>query len=44
MNVFVAAQIAYSSNSRSLERFRPHVGLRVTPWLPAGSALQLLFT
>ncbi|GAA1331612.1 HAD-IC family P-type ATPase [Saccharothrix algeriensis] len=48
VNVFVAAQIAYLVNSRSLERFRPHVGLRANPWLPAGIAvtiaLQLLFT
>ncbi|NUT52522.1 MAG: HAD-IC family P-type ATPase, partial [Saccharothrix sp.] len=48
VNVFVAAQIAYLFNSRSLERFRPRVGLRANPWLPAGIAvtvaLQLLFT
>ncbi|MGM1065271.1 HAD-IC family P-type ATPase [Saccharothrix sp. Mg75] len=48
VNVFVAAQIAYLFNSRSLENFRPHVGLRANPWLPAGIAvtvvLQLLFT
>lgn len=48
VNVFVAAQIAYLLNCRSLDRPRPRVGLRANPWLPAGIAitvaLQLLFT
>ncbi|MBB5801166.1 cation-transporting ATPase F [Saccharothrix ecbatanensis] len=48
VNVFVAAQIAYLFNCRSLRDLRPHVGFRRNPWLPAGIAvtvaLQLLFT
>ncbi|ROP35085.1 HAD-IC family P-type ATPase [Saccharothrix texasensis] len=48
VNVFVAAQIAYLVNCRSLRHLRPHVGLKSNPWLLVGIAvtvaLQLLFT
>ncbi|KOX14557.1 carbonate dehydratase [Saccharothrix sp. NRRL B-16348] len=48
VNVFVAAQIAYLFNCRSLRDLRPHVGFRRNPWLLVGIAvtvaLQLLFT
>ncbi|MFJ6671203.1 cation-translocating P-type ATPase [Actinosynnema sp. NPDC091369] len=48
VNVFVAAQVAYLFNCRSLRELRPHVGFRRNPWLPTGVAvtvvLQLLFT
>ncbi|MBB5960449.1 cation-transporting ATPase F [Saccharothrix tamanrassetensis] len=48
VNVFVAAQIAYLFNCRSLEQLRPRVGLRRNPWLLVGVtvtiALQLAFT
>ncbi|QQQ80201.1 HAD-IC family P-type ATPase [Saccharothrix sp. 6-C] len=48
VNVFVAAQIAYLFNCRSLRNLRPHVGFRRNPWLLVGVAvtivLQLLFT
>lgn len=48
VNVFVAAQIAYLFNCRSLRDLRPRVGFRRNPWLVVGiavtAALQLLFT
>ncbi|QQQ74205.1 HAD-IC family P-type ATPase [Saccharothrix sp. 6-C] len=48
VNVFVAAQVAYLFNCRSLRDLRPHVGFRRNPWLLVGIAvtavLQLLFT
>ncbi len=48
VNVFVAAQIAYLFNCRSLDRLSPGTSLRANPWLPAGiattAALQLLLT
>ncbi|GGP75557.1 HAD-IC family P-type ATPase [Saccharothrix coeruleofusca] len=48
VNVFVAAQIAYLFNCRSLENLRPRVGVRRNPWLLIGIVvtvvLQLLLT
>jgi cation-transporting ATPase F len=48
VNAFVAAQIAYLVNCRSLENLRPQVGFLSNPWLLVGIAttavLQLLFT
>jgi cation-transporting ATPase F len=48
VNVFVAAQIAYLLNCRSLENLRPGVSIARSPWLLGGIAvtagLQLLFT
>jgi cation-transporting P-type ATPase F len=48
VNAFVAAQIAYLVNCRSLQNVRPRVGFLSNPWLLAGVGatvvLQLLFT
>jgi cation-transporting P-type ATPase F len=48
VNVFVAAQIAYLFNCRSLEHLRPATAVRHSPWLITGigvtAALQLAFT
>ena len=48
VNVFVAAQIAYLFNCRSLEHLRPATAVRHSPWLITGIAvtavLQLAFT
>jgi cation-transporting P-type ATPase F len=48
VNAFVAAQIAYLVNCRSLQNLRPRVGFLSNPWLLAGIGttvmLQLLFT
>jgi cation-transporting P-type ATPase F len=46
--VFVAAQVAYLFNCRSLVRLRPVTAVRHSPWLITGIAvtavLQLAFT
>jgi cation-transporting P-type ATPase F len=48
VNVFVAAQVAYLFNCRSLVRLRPATAVRHSPWLITGIAvtalLQLAFT
>ena len=48
VNAFVAAQIAYLVNCRSLTDLRPHVGFLSNPWLLVGIGttvvLQALFT
>jgi cation-transporting ATPase F len=48
VNAFVAAQIAYLINCRSLDDLRPRAGFLGNPWLLAGIGttvvLQLLFT